>query len=55
MLVPNPYDHIHTNPYQNFVKAMAAELRITHPELKGPSKMKRLGQLWQGISEDDRK
>jgi hypothetical protein len=34
---------------------MAAELRITEPELKGPSKMKRLGQLWQSLSEDQHK
>jgi hypothetical protein len=34
---------------------MAAELRITEPELKGPSKMKRLGQLWQSLSEDEHK
>ena len=31
-------------------QVMAAELRVTEPELKGPLKMKRLGQLWQGLS-----
>ena len=32
---------------------MATELRITEPGLKGPAKMKRLGQLWQGLSEEE--
>jgi hypothetical protein len=45
----------HSSPYQNFVKDMSAELRITEPELKGQAKMKRLGQLWQGLSEDGHK
>jgi len=55
MLEPQTHELTHHNPYQNFVKAMAAELRITEPELKGPGKMKRLGQLWQTLSEDDHK
>ena len=47
------YTHTHTHTY--VYRVMAAELRITEPELKGPSKMKRLGQLWQSLSEDEHK
>ena len=55
ILEPDSQQLTHANPYQNFVKVMAAELRITEPELKGPGKMKRLGQLWQTLSEDEHK
>ena len=47
---PQAHDLPHSSSYQNFVKGMAAELRITEPELKGQAKMQRLGQLWQGLS-----
>jgi hypothetical protein len=52
---PQAHELTHSNPYQNFVKVMATELRITEPDLKGPGKTKRLGQLWQGLSEDEHK
>ena len=55
ILEPQVHELTHANPYQNFVRVMAAELRITEPELKGPGKMKRLGQLWQGLSEEEHK
>ena len=52
---PQAHELAYSNPYQNFVEVMATELRMTEPDLKGPGKMKRPGQLWQGLSEDEHK
>eukprot|EP00277_Geminigera_cryophila_P019452 CAMPEP_0179444638 /NCGR_PEP_ID=MMETSP0799-20121207/28075_1 /TAXON_ID=46947 /ORGANISM="Geminigera cryophila, Strain CCMP2564" /LENGTH=199 /DNA_ID=CAMNT_0021231863 /DNA_START=76 /DNA_END=672 /DNA_ORIENTATION=- len=37
-------------PYQMFVKAMSAQLRAEHPDIKQSYHIRRIGEMWRGMS-----